>query len=225
MRYMLLVMAATTMAITTTLYTNSTEAATGSKKVAVWYPGWGTAGISDYESVSGNIATVDEINPYWYALKADGSVASYEWAEDPKLLALARDNGKPMLPLISNEFDPGRVSKMLDAESSRKAHADELVSLVVNKGYAGLDVDYEMLYAEDRDKFSAFVEDLASQLHTEGKKLAVTVHPKTSEPGTWDGQKSQDYKRLGSAADELKIMIYDYHWNGSKAGPASPPGG
>lgn len=192
-------------------------------RVSVWYPGWGTSGISDYRSVSRNIGAIDEINPYWYALKADGTVKPYDWAEDPKLLSLARKNKKAVMPLISNEFDPKRVSKMLSTRSSRNAHAQRLTRLVVNKRYAGLDLDYEMLYARDRDRFSAFVRVLARKLHAKNKKLSVTVHPKTSAPGSWSGPKAQDWKRIGRAADEVKIMLYDYHWNGSKAGPAAPP--
>ena len=200
----------------------STEAAPR-YKISVWYPGWGTPGVSDYESVSLNSRTIDILSPYWYALKPGGSVAAYEWAEDPELLALARDNNKPVMPLISNEFDPARVSRMLATESSRDAHARELTNLVVGKKYSGLDLDYEMLRAADRDKFSMFVENLASRLHAKGKRLSIAVHPKTSEPGGWSGPKAQDWKRLGQAVDEFKIMTYDYHWDGSKAGPAAPP--
>ncbi len=193
-------------------------------KVSVWYPGWGTSGTSDYQSVSENAATVDEVNPFWYKLKADGFVASYEWAEDPKLLSLAREKGITVMPLISNEFDPERVHRVISTEAARAAHAKRLTDLVVSKGYDGLDLDYESLRAEDRDEFSLFVETLASRLHARDKKLAIAVHAKTSEPGGWSGARAQDWKRLGRAADEFKIMLYDYHWNGSEAGPAAPPG-
>ena len=191
-------------------------------EVSVWYPGWGNAGISDYDSLSTNASSVGRVMPYWYALNADGSVSPYEWAEDSKLVSLARDKGIRLMPLVSNEFDPARANKMLSSQASRDAHAAELTKLTVSKGYDGLDLDYESMYAADRDNFSLFVEDLASRLHAEDKKLSVVVHPKTSEPGNWDGPKAQDWRRISQAADEFEIMIYDYHWNGSEAGPAAP---
>lgn len=213
-----------TVAVAVGLYTSLAGAEAAPRyKVNVWYPGWGTPGASEYELLSSNIATVDKISPYWYALKPDGSVAAYEWAEDPKLMSLARDNAKAVMPLVTNEFDPERVHQILATESSRDAHARELTSLVVSKGYAGVDLDYEMLHAKDRDEFSAFVENLASDLHAEGKKLSIAVHPKTSEPGSWDGPQAQDWQRLGRAVDEFEIMTYDYRWDGSPAGPAAPP--
>lgn len=224
MRYIIVITAAVTAALTIGLQMNLTSTeATPHFKVSVWYPGWGTPGTSDYESASKNIETIDAINPYWYALKQDGHIAPYEWAGEARLISLARDNQKPLMPLVTNEFDPSRVSEMLATRSSRNAHAQELVDLVVDKGYAGLDLDYEMLHAADRDEFSLFVETLAPRLHAKGKKLSIAVHPKTSEPGSWSGPKAQDWKRLGNAVDELKIMTYDYHWNGSEAGPATPP--
>lgn len=224
MRYMFLLMGTLTISVATVLNVNLSETqAAGKYQVSVWYPGWGTSGISDYQSVSRNLGAIDEINPYWYALKKDGSIASYDWAEDPELLSLARENNKRIMPLVSNEFDPERVSRMLSTESSRNAHAQELTELVVNKGYAGLDLDYEMLYGRDRDRFSLFVERLANLLHAREKKLSVAVHPKTSAPGSWSGARAQNWRRIGRAADEMKIMMYDYHWDGSKAGPAAPP--
>ena len=226
-RYALVVAFSLSIALTTAFYVaildREPAEAAPRYEVSVWYPGWSTAGSSDYESVSKNISIISNVSPYWYALKPDGSVAAYEWAEDQKLLSLARDNDKPVTPLVTNEFDPDRVHRMLSTESSRAAHVANLVNLVVSHGYAGLDLDYEMLRAEDRDRFSLFVESLASRLHNKGKTLSVAVHPKTSEPGSWDGPKAQDWKRLGRAVDEFRIMTYDYHWAGSKAGPAAPP--
>lgn len=223
MRYLVTMMAALTLASAAGLYVNIEQTeATPDYKVGVWYPGWGTEGDSDYEMVSRNVGTIDEINPYWYAMKSDGSVSAYEWAEDPKLIKLAREHDKPLMPLVTNEFDPARVSRMLATKSSREAHATRLVNLTVDKRYDGLDLDYEMLYAKDRDRFSLFVERLASKLHARGKKLSVTVHPKTSESGNWSGPDAQDWTRLGKAADTFKIMTYDYSWDGSEAGPAAP---
>ena len=201
----------------------NTEVAPRRYKVTALYSGWRAPSASEYQSLAKNIATIDEVSPYWYALKADGSVATYDWAEDPRLIALAHDNGKPLVPLITNEFDGGRVGRMLATSASRKAHAEELTNLMVSKGYAGLYLDYEMLHTEDRAEFTVFVEYLASRLHRKGKKLCIAVHPKTAEPGTWDGPKAQNWKSLGRAVDEFTVMTYDYHWDGSTAGPASPP--
>ncbi len=148
-RYALVVAFSLSIALTTAFYVaildREPAEAAPRYEVSVWYPGWSTAGSSDYESVSKNISIISNVSPYWYALKPDGSVAAYEWAEDQKLLSLAREHDKPVTPLVTNEFDPDRVSRMVSTESSRTAHVTNLVNLVVSHGYAGLDLDYEML--------------------------------------------------------------------------------
>ena len=74
----------------------------------------------------------------------------------------------------------------------------------------------------DRNAFSSFVSALAKALHGQKKILSVTVHPKESEPGNWDGPKAQDWKAIGAAADRVKIMCYDVHWSTSDAGAIAP---
>ncbi|MEA3340918.1 MAG: glycosyl hydrolase family 18 protein, partial [Chloroflexota bacterium] len=50
----------------------------------------------------------------------------------------------------------------------------------------------------------------------------VTVHPKTREPGSWDGPQAQDWARIGAAADRFRVMTYGYHWGTSEPGPIAP---
>jgi spore germination protein YaaH len=52
--------------------------------------------------------------------------------------------------------------------------------------------------------------------------LTVNVYAKTSEPGTWDGPKAQDWTAIGNVADQVRIMTYEYHWSTSDAGPIAP---
>jgi spore germination protein YaaH len=94
--------------------------------------------------------------------------------------------------------------------------------LVEDNGFDGLDIDYESLAAEDRAPFTLFIEELAAALHAQGRILSIAVHAKTDDAGTWGGPAAQDWARLGAAADEFKIMTYDYHWSTSEAGPIAP---
>ena len=75
----------------------------------------------------------------------------------------------------------------------------------------------------DRDEFSAFVEELARRLHDDGRLIAVDVYPKTTEPGGWDGPRAQDWKRLGRAVDQFRVMTYNFSGSWSGPGPLSPP--
>ena len=63
---------------------------------------------------------------------------------------------------------------------------------------------------------------LATALHAHQRLLSVAVFAKTSEPGRYDSQKVYDYKALGAAVDELKIMTYSYSGPWSAPGPQAP---
>ena len=96
------------------------------------------------------------------------------------------------------------------------------MNLAAAGGYDGIDLDYENLRASDRAAFTSFVQHLAGALHAQGKLLTVNVYAKTSEPGTWDGPQAQDWWAIGQAADQVRIMTYEYSWSTSPPGPIAP---
>jgi spore germination protein len=95
---------------------------------------------------------------------------------------------------------------------------------VTRQDYAGVDLDFEGLHAADRQAFSTFVTDLAAALHARGKILSVAVFAKTTDTGYGGQNVAQDYAAIGRAADQVRLMAYDYHWNTSPPGPIAPVG-
>lgn len=191
------------------------------QKVSAWLPWWDQARA--YQSFMNNADLYSTVSPFWYEMANAGGVTKYPNAEDATVLAGIRSKGVSVIPTISNAFDGVRVQTMLATESSRTAHVNTLVTLVSTMAYNGIDVDYENLDATYRDLFSTFIAQLANSLHASGKKLTVAVHPKTSEPGDWSGPQAQNYAAIGSAADRVRVMAYDYHWDTSAAGSIAPP--
>lgn len=190
------------------------------RRVSAWLPYWDqTRGLSSFVAQSDQFA---ELSPFWYTITPSGGIEKAYNAEASDVITAARTAGVPLYPTIDNVFDGSRVSTMLSDATRRAAHVSAIVALATANGYAGIDIDYESLPATDRDRFSAFVRELAAALHADGRRLIVTVHPKTSEPGTWDGPKAQDYAAIGAAADLVRVMAYDYHWSTSTAGSISP---
>ena len=119
-------------------------------------------------------------------------------------------------------FDGAIAHRILATPASRTSHVATLVQLVLDRGYDGLDLDWELVPVADRDRFSAFVEELAGALHEEHRLLSIAVFPKESEPGAWATQKVADYRRLGAAVDEFKVMTYSYSGGWSDPGPQAP---
>ncbi len=190
--------------------------------VAPWLPvSWDqSAALASYQA---HAAALDDIMPFQYELSAsaDGSLLALA-PVDAGLVAQMHANGHLIFPTITNSFDPARVHTFLANPDLRQAHIQAILTQLDAWGFDGIDIDYESLYASDRDAFSLFMAELAGALHSQGKRVSIAVHPKTSEPGSWSGPQAQDYAALGRVVDRFRIMVYDYHWSTSSAGPLAP---
>lgn len=169
---------------------------------------------------------LDTVGSQWFECADDGTV---HYASDAtterraKGLATAHAHHVTFMGMLANPgFSAGIVESFLADPVKRDGHAANVCAACVRDGLDGIDLDYESLKAADRDSFSALVETLAAKLHAAGKLLAVSVHPKEAEPGTWDGAQAQDWARIGKAADYVRVMGYDLHWETSDAGPIAP---
>jgi spore germination protein len=184
-----------------------------------------------FDVIVANADVFSEISPFWYRVEADGTVVPFttSWGasyEDPVILSFLRSRGILVIPTVANildgVWDGAMVSGILADPAVTAVNIDNLVRLAVANGYDGIDLDYENLPASDRTAFTNFTTRLAAALHANGKLLTVNVYAKTAEPGDWNGPQAQDWWALGQAADQLRIMIYEYHWSTSAAGPIAP---
>lgn len=169
---------------------------------------------------------LDEIDCDWYTIGAQGTVSA--GPENLALVATARAHGVQAFATVTNRpgskgaFTSSIVRSILSSPVTQKRAIDSLVALAVGKGYDGIDIDWELISASERDAFSRFMAALATALHAHDRLLSVAVFAKTSEPGRWDSQKATDYQALGAVVDELKIMTYSYSGPWSSPGPQAP---
>ena len=78
-----------------------------------------TGSETAYESFRANVAQIDIVGPQVYSVAEDGVV----WgAVDPRVLALARETGTKVMPLIHNPgFNQDMIHALL-ADSAARAH-------------------------------------------------------------------------------------------------------
>ena len=190
-------------------------------RTAAWVPAWDSNATTILQQQAGNLS---ESNPGWYYANADGTITITSSGIDSRLRAAL--SGTELVPTIKNyvngSFDGAMMETIVASSTLREKHAEAIAQLAVVNAYDGIDVDYERMSAASKSNFTAFVNLLASKLHASGKKLSVTVYPKTSDADTWSGPGAQDWSAIGAAADSVKIMAYDYHWSTSAAGPIAP---
>ena len=170
---------------------------------------------------------IDEVSVDWLQSRADGSVAAPRL--DTGFVAEAKRKGCRVFATLTDygesqhTFDPAISAAILATPESRRRHAEAVAAWCKTYDVAGVDVDWEAVKGSRRDQYSAFVEELARRLHADDRLIAVDVYPKTTEPGSWDGPRAQDWARLGRAVDQFRVMTYNYSGSWSGPGPLSPP--
>ena len=81
------------------------------------------------------------------------------------------------------------------------------MQLVNTNLYAGMDLDIRGLTAADRGQYSAFVADLAKELHKSNKLLSVTVPAPVQVSDDAGGLTATIGWPSGSAADAVKVNV------------------
>ena len=148
------------------------------------------------------------------------------WSDEPLIAAALAAHTRPVLTLTpfgpDGMFNNNLISQVLADEAARTRLNTEIVSVMQAKGYLGLDVDFEYIYAEDRDSFTAWVGELAEAMHANGFTISVAVAPKTyaGQPGLlYEGQ---DYAALGALVDYVLVMTYEWGYTYSEPMPIAP---
>jgi spore germination protein YaaH len=107
------------------------------------------------------------------------------------------------------------------------AHIANLVNIAVVNNYDGIDLDYEVFaftdgsttWAATKPLWIAFIQQLSTALHAQGKVLAVTIPP------VWHAGDNKDYwvysqSDIAASVDELRLMVYD--WSPSTPSATAP---
>lgn len=159
--------------------------------------------------------SMSAISPFWYRVGKDGeleakdNMAVYEEAKQYKL---------KVYPLVTNKREA--TDFILGDENIRRKAVDNLVKLVKEKNYDGLDIDFELLKPEHRDNLSMFMEELYPKMQAINKTVIVSVFPHVDVHESVSG--AYDYDRLGKSSDYVQIMTYDNHWSTSEPGAIAP---
>ncbi|MBI3282638.1 hypothetical protein HYZ70_01005 [Candidatus Curtissbacteria bacterium] len=198
-------------------------------KIIGWIPYWDQkAGL---ESFSKNVKFLDFVSVFWYRIDSNGELTTYKkTVENQSIIDSAHTNNVKVMAVVANlqDYDEGddwdfqRVNLVISNPIVRKKHIAALIELAKNKNFDGIDIDYEALKKSQRENFSLFIEELAENLHQNGKLLGVAIHPKTSEnnPQEDNGSHAQDLERIAKAADHLYFMTYTEHDSSSEPGSA-----
>lgn len=152
-------------------------------------------------------------------------IFSYGFTEDGNLIPPQSDDGpvieaalgagvRPVLSLTplgpDGRFNNNLVSVLTGNLEVQRTLILEVGRTMQQKGYGGLDIDFEYIQTEDRENFARFVERTTQIMNRLGYPVSVALAPKTSrdQPGLlYEGV---DYRLLGAAANRALLMTYEW---------------
>lgn len=144
--------------------------------------------------------------------------------DDAQITEQSWAGGAAPLMLLSTLTESGTFSNelahaILNDIASQDILIENILTVLREKPYYGLDIDFEYILPEDREAYVSFVRRAAERLRQEEKPVLVALAPKVSadQPGLL--YESHDYRALGEAADWVLLMTYE--WGYTQAGAGS----
>ena len=184
-------------------------------EVSGWIPYWRAAtGTVD---VLPHLDTLTEVNPFVYSLKSDGTLLDNGKLDEEPWLTLRAEAKNKNVRFIPTVMTSGSelLHSLLSDTRSRIALEDTLANLVKEKGFDGIDIDFEGKKAETRDYFSTFLKGLAMRM--KDKWIMCTIESRTPIVDRYYGTTpppdattyANDFKAIGKYCDRVRIMAYD----------------
>lgn len=188
-------------------------------KIVGWMAYWDEKNTLDALPVS--IERFAIFTPVLYRINEDGTLGKYTVLYKGEFLEMARNKNIPIMPQIGDDFDFERVSLLIDDEEIQNAFIQSLTGEAQKEGFIGWDIDIESLKIKDKDAFTRFVQNVAKALHKNNLKLSITVFARVGDDNH-EAAIAQDYKAIGKAADEVRIMMYGVHNEDTQPGGQAP---
>ena len=136
-------------------------------------------------------------------------------ADDTWMIQEAKQSGvRPVLVLTplgaDGRFNNNLVTIVVENQDVQERLIWNLGRTMQERGFQGLDIDFEYVEAKDREGYAAFVGRVRQVMNLFGYPVTVALAPKTSagQPGLlYEGI---DYSLLGQAADRVMLMTYEW---------------
>ena len=194
------------------LFITSVPAPASAMEVGVWVPWF--ADETGAERAEEKIEQIDVLYPFVFEADIRGNLINKVDFEDQHwedLLEAAKDNDVEVIPTVA-WFDGEAIDEVLSNKTKRKKHINEIVTMLEDNDFDGVNIDYEQKKSETKNDFSAFLKELNTKLR--GKALTCAIEARTPPDSLYKEvpknlEYSNDYSAIDRYCDRVEIMTYD----------------
>lgn len=168
--------------------------------------------------------TVMYLSPFTYGFTLTGDIINLD---DYQIRETAFSQNKKCLMHLSTLTEEGgfsseQGSELLNTRTVWETLKNNIIEIIREKNFSGIDVDFEYLPREDYMNYADFISYLRENLNPLGYMVVVAVSPKTSDSQPGDFYESHNYYLLGQAANYVFVMTYEWGYTYGPPQAVSP---
>lgn len=169
---------------------------------------------------------LDDLYVFSYGFDVEGNLIPPQ-LDDEWMINEAKKRGKKAILTLTpfgkdGFFNNQLITAVVNNQFAQQNMITQLEDVMEQKGYQGLDIDFEYILAKDRDSFTLFVANLTDQLNELGYRVSVALAPKTSGEQSGLLYEGKDYQALGEAANQVLLMTYEWGYTYSAPMAVAP---
>ncbi|WML27353.1 glycoside hydrolase family 18 protein [Neobacillus sp. OS1-33] len=151
-----------------------------------------------------------------YAVNRNGTLTPV--TDQPSINSAYGDRVVPLMVLTN--FEAGTFSQELATTVLTDSNLQDRI--MDEKGYRGLDFDFEYLGRENRERYNAFLRKARTRLKEKGYFISSALAPKLSDEQKGVLYEGHDYAAHGTIVDFIFFMTYEWGWSGGPPMAVSP---
>lgn len=149
-----------------------------------------------------------------YGFDTDGNLIAPA-LDDSWMISMAGDYGvAPVMTLTplgpDGNFNNSLITAVVNDYAARENLRNQIIIQMEERGFEGLDIDFEYILASDREAFVDFVAYMKEAVSALGYPVSVALAPKISATQTGLLYEGKDYPALGAIADYVLLMTYEW---------------
>lgn len=166
------------------------------------------------EVLDATLPYLTSLSVFSYGFTTEGVLIPPSLDDSFMITAAYASDTRPILTLTpfgpDGQFNNYLITAMVNNEEVKTSLLQNLLSVMEEKGYLGVDIDFEYILPQDRIPFADFVADTNAFLSPYGYTVSVALAPKISDDQPGLLYEGKDYALLGEAADSVLLMTYEW---------------
>lgn len=163
------------------------------------------------------------LSPFAYLIRENGTLQAIN--DVPAIQTAIAKNAIPMMSITnftSTALGENLANVVLNSSQIIERLLANIITIMKEKGYLGLNVDFENVLPADRESYNRFLQQTVTRLHQEDFFVSTAIAPKTSGEQTGLLYEAHDYEAHGRIVDFVILMTYEWGWRKGPPQAISP---